>query len=85
MVDRKLHNLKAFHQILVSIHVSGLCKSLNLLTKLINLVAVNSVQSSSPSFFISPSSICQSLNVYRNLSRDSLGRLLMVSIGSLWH
>lgn len=84
MVDRKLHSLKASHQILVPIHVSGLYKSLNLLTELINQVAVNSVQSSSLSF-ISPSPICESLNVYRYLPRSSLGRLLIISVGSLWH
>lgn len=80
MADRKLHNLKAFHQIFVLIHVSGLYKSLNLLTELISLVALNSVQSCCLSFFIS---LPQSVKAY--LFRGSLGRLLIISVGSLWH
>lgn len=79
MADRKLHNLKAFHQIFVLIHVSGLYKSLNLLTELISLVALNSVQSSCLSFFISPSPICESLS-FQRLSGKTVNHVCRVFV-----
>ena len=67
----KLFNLKASHQILAVQIDFRTYKLSNLLAELINMVAINSSQSSSTSFFISSPPLSESLKVHIYLSRGS--------------